>query len=366
MARVRAAAVAFLAMIGAPRMVAAAEGDPCACSAAKPNFMRRAALTGDWDGGRTWLVDHGVTLGASYAGEIFASPEAQRSTVVAGLGALSIDLSLDRLIAPRLGSIHVVGFGIHGEGLSAQLKDIYGVSNNVATDEVRLFEAWIDQPLGPAGVRAGLLSADQEFVLAAHGSALMNATFGVIGQIATNLGGPVYPVATPGVSGRVEAGPVRVRAAIYEGDLQDVHGVPDRLNRSVLGIGELELWSTVKVGGWVHSDKPNGVYAVADRGFGKRLGAFARVGVCPDGLVQIYADAGLRGPPTDIRKDDFAAIGVAYSRTVQAGVVGNQAVIEATWQFSIARWMTIQPDMQLVFASTSTALVGGVRTTIAF
>src|SRR5262245_49074549 len=129
--------------------------DPCGSSMTKPNVVRPASLTGDWGGDRSWLDDHGVTPGGNYAPEIFASPQTdQPRYVIAGLMVLSLDLGLDKLIADGLGSIHVVGLGIHGKGLSEQIKDIYGVSNNVAQDDVRLFEAWIEQPItDAAGVR---------------------------------------------------------------------------------------------------------------------------------------------------------------------------------------------------------------------
>ena len=345
--------------------------DPCGSSMTKPNVVRPAALTGDWGGARDSLADDGITPGGSYAPEIFASPDTMDHTVIAGLAVLSLDLDLAKLVTDGLGTVHVVGLGIHGKGLSEQIQDVYGVSNNVAQNDVRLFEAWIEQPIvGKSAVRAGLLSADQEFVIARHSTVLMNATFGVIGQISANeVGEPVYPIARPGVSAHVDVKPVVVRAAAYEGQPDDRHGIPTSIGHSALMIGELELWKTIKLGGWVDTRLPNGVYAVFDRGFkslGRRAGAFARVGYSPNGLVQIYADAGVRGLPGDWRHDDFAGLGVAFSRTEIGGVRHDQAVIEATYQIAATGWWTVQPDVQLVFAPDATALVGAVRMTIVF
>ena len=106
-----------------------------------------------------------------------------------------IDLELEKLVHEGLGQFHASAFAIHGQGLSAELDDIYGVSGNVAPSDVRLFEAWIEQPIGKVTIRAGLFSADQEFILAKHSTALLNATFGIISQLSYNLLGP-------GVSGR--------------------------------------------------------------------------------------------------------------------------------------------------------------------
>ncbi len=345
--------------------------DPCGSSMTKPNVVRQATLTGDWGGDRTWLDDHGVTIGGSYAPEIFASPETSEHYVVAGLAVLSLDLGLDKLIADGLGSVHIVGLGIHGKGLSEQIKDIYGVSNNVAANEVRLFEAWIEQPItSHAAIRAGLLSADQEFVIARHSTVLMNSTFGVIGQIATNeMGQPVYPIARPGVSAHVDVKPISLRAAAYDGQPTDEHGIPTSFAKDGLFVGEVEAWRTVKLGGWVHTALANGVYAVVDRAFpslGRRAGAFARVGYSPNGVVEVYADAGVRGLPGDWRHDDFAGLGIAYSRTFDGMVRHDQAVIEATYQIAATGWLTVQPDAQLVFAPENTAVVGAVRMTAVF
>jgi carbohydrate-selective porin OprB len=363
--------VASLVLVSA-RAHADAPPDPCGSSMTKPNVVRPSSLTGDWGGARDTLDDHGITPGGSYAPEIFASPETDDHYVVAGLAVLSLDLALDKLIADGLGSVHIVGLGIHGKGLSEQIKDVYGVSNNVATNEVRLFEAWIEQPITEHGaVRAGLLSADQEFVIARHSTVLMNATFGVIGQISTNEAGqPVYPIARPGVSGHADAGPIGVRVALYDGSPTDEHGIPTTIGHSALALGELEVVKTVKLGAWTNTQLANGVYAVVDRSFpslGRRAGAFARLGYSPDGVVQLYADAGVRGLPGDWRHDDFAGLGVAFSRTVdEMGVRHDQAVAEATYQIAATGWWTVQPDLQVVFAPDRTALVGAVRMTIVF
>jgi len=154
--------------------------DPCACSPNKPGFHRASALTGDWGGARADLFEDGIKVTAAYAAEVFAAPGLDDGDriVEAGLASLAIDLELGKLVDDHLGSIHLSGFGIHGKGL--QLMDIYGVSNNVAAEDVRLFEAYYDQPIGPVGVRAGLLSADQEFLIAEHSTVLLDATFGIV------------------------------------------------------------------------------------------------------------------------------------------------------------------------------------------
>lgn len=80
-------------------------------------------------------------MGASYAFEAFAAPSLEGCCVVLGMAGLSTDLDLSRLLADGLGSLHILGFGIHDDGLSAQLEDIHGVSNAYTDEDVRVYEA---------------------------------------------------------------------------------------------------------------------------------------------------------------------------------------------------------------------------------
>jgi carbohydrate-selective porin OprB len=337
--------------------------DPCACSANKPGFFRRGTLTGDWDDLRTRLIDDGIVVQGTYAGEAFAAPGLHDKLVIAGLAVLSLDLDLTKLVDDHAGAVHISGLGIHGNGLTAELMDIYGVSGNVAPSDVRLFEAWIEQPVKQLTLRAGLLSADQEFILARHSTALLNATFGIISQLSYNLQGPVYPVATPGASLRFETDEVTARAAIYDGTQNNVHGMPTGLGPESLVIGEVEYGKLVKVGAWHHSLHGNGYYAIVDHQLERYLGAFVRAGASPSQMVSQYIDAGIRIGPGPFRKPDFIGIGVAFARTRLA--LGAQTVLEATYQYQMG-WLTIQPDVQLLLEHGQHAGIVATRVTIVF
>jgi len=240
--------------------------------------------------------------------------------------------------------------------------DVYGVSNNVALTDVRLFEAWIEQPLGPFTLRAGLLSADQEFVLASHSAVLLNATFGMVAMLSYNLGGPVYPVATPGASMRVETDAITVRAAVYDGDQANARGIPSALGDDALVIAELELVTTFKLGAWQHTDHGRGYYAIVDRQLERHLGTFSRVAVAPDEPIELYVDAGIRIGPGPLRPRDYASVGLAFAGTE----AGPQIAIEATYQLLVTGWLTIQPDVQILLLRDRTAAVLATRAVIAF
>lgn len=358
----RSSALALVVMSGVAH--AEVKEDPCACSPAKPGFFRRGNLTGDWNGERDTLKDDGVIPQLVYAGEVFAAPGLPQELREAGLLAATLDLELDKLVHHGLGQVHVSAFAIHGHGLSAELSDIYGVSGNVAPRDVRLFEAWIEQPISKLTIRVGLLSADQEFILAAHSTALLNATFGIISQLSYNLLGPVYPVATPGESARLELDGLTVRAAVYDGDQHNEHGIPTGLGPHLLAIGEIAIGDLVKVGAWHHSTLGDGYYGILDHQLERYVAGFARFGVSPGQFVSGYVDAGIRIGPGPFREHDFIGLGVAYAKTADP-MLGEQTVFEGTYQAQLG-WLTIQPDLQLLLEHTRTAGIVATRATVVF
>lgn len=360
----RSSVVAAIAAISSTALADIKE-DPCACSPVKPGFFRRGALTGDWDDARTKLNERGILPQAVYAGEVFAAPAQPLDHQVraAGLLVLSLDLELDKLADDHLGQFHVSTLAIHGRGLSSELMDIYGLSGNVAEQDIRLFELWLEQPIGKATLRAGLLSADQEFVLAKHSTALLNATFGIISQLSFNLNGiTVYPVATPGASARVELAGLTARAAIFDGDQHGDHGIPNGLGPTSLVIAEVEIGELLKLGAWRHSDRGNGYYAILDHQLERHLAAFARISTSPDQPVTMYIDTGIRIGPGPFRARDFIGVGIAYAGTQ---ILGPQTIVEATYQAQFG-WLTIQPDFQLLLQRERTAGIVATRATIVF
>ncbi|HET9482984.1 MAG TPA: carbohydrate porin, partial [Xanthomonadales bacterium] len=301
--------------------------------------MRRLAVAAVTLTAATARADHdiagGVTLVASYAGEVFVAPALDDDrAAVAGLAELALTVDLATLVDDRLGAARVAGFAIHGDGLSAQLMEVLGVSNNVAEEDVRLHEAWIEQPFGPVTLRAGLLAADEEFVIAEQASLLAGATFGMVGMFSSNVGNPIYPVATPGASARFEHGDVVARAAVYA-DPHDDHGIPRSLGDEALAFGELALGGA-KLGAWHHTLLGSGYHAILDAELDAEHGGFLRAAYSPDGPITSYADAGVR--------KGTSSVGLAFARTD----LGAQTLVEATHQWAATAWLTIQPIAQLV------------------
>jgi hypothetical protein len=311
---------------------------------------------------RARLEDRGVRWDASYTSEAFATPQLDDRLDLAGLFVLESELDLGALAATPLGRVHLRVFAIHGEGPTADLMDVHGVSGNVADPGVRLFEAWYEQPIRAVTVRGGLLAADQEFVLAEQSSTLLGATFGITSQFSANVLGPVYPVARPAVSARLALDGITVRGAVYDGtEGNETHGIPTALGPDRLAIAELAVAGTFKVGAWHHTELGGAYYAVVDALVEPAVGAFARTGISSAGQhVDTYLDAGIRVTP-GFRRDDVISVGLAFAHTVD----GMQTVIEGTYAVQI-RWLTLQPDVQLLMLRERTALVLAIRVTAAF
>lgn len=338
--------------------------DPGASSPNKPGFQTPALLTGTWGGVRSDLYAAGFSILPSYSVEVFGAPGLDRdATAPAGLAALELDFDLATLLDADLGRAYIEGFAIHGDyRLADRLHDVFGVSNNVAPPELRLFEAWIEQPLGPIKVRAGLLSADQQFVISDQSSALINPTFGMIALFATDIGGPIYPVAAPGISARYASDAVTVRAAVYDGDQVNSHGIPTAVPETALGIAEVTLAGSVKLGAWHHTAKGSALYAILDHQLDAHLGAFARAAVASEGPIESYIDAGIRIAPGEARPEDVASIGLAFL----GGDLGVQTMVEGTYQVALRGWLVVQPDAQVIFRREGPACVLGTRLLVTF
>jgi carbohydrate-selective porin OprB len=357
-------AIAFVCLATSTAYADLPAPDPCACSPNKPGFHRADALTGDWGGVRKDWGDDGFKIQPSYAWEVFTAPElGDDSIVTAGLASLVVDLELGKLASKKLGSFHVQGFGIHGRNLSQRLMDVFTVSNNSADRDLRVYEAYYDQPIGPVTIRAGVLAADQQFTLANTSVVLLNATFGVIGITSYNIVKPTYPIGALGVAITTETGPVTTTLALYDGDNPNSHGLPSAIGDNALVMGELEIAGTFKLGTWRHTALGSGYYGVLQRQLERHLAVFARVGVSPDAAgMSFYADTGIRIGPGPLRPKDFFSAGLVHADTT----VGSQTLVELTYQYLVKGWLTLQPDVQLLLDRTGTVGIAAVRGVVVF
>jgi len=147
---------------------------------------------------------------------------------------------------------------------------------------------------------------------------------------------------------------------VYDGTQTNSHGIPRDLGPARLLLGEI-AYGAFKLGGWNHDERGTGVYAIADAQLEQFVGAFARVGYSPDSPVVHYVDAGVRITPGTWRPNDLVSAGMAFATTES----GAQILVETTYECQI-RWLTLQPDLQLLMMRDRTVGIMATRATIVF
>lgn len=352
---------------------------------------------------RSILAARGITGGANYIGEIFATSSggAERRGYYDGRLELYADIDFSMSTNWKGLKFHVNAYQIHGESITGQsVGSMMPVSYIEATPSTRLFELYFEQELikDTLNVRFGQLAADCEFLLSKGGGSFINGTWGWPSIAAADLpnGGPAYPLATPGV--RVQVKPTEqfgLMVGLYNGDPVgscpgdedpqkcNDHSLEFRLKEPPLLMVEgsydyntSSLPGTIKMGAWQHfgdfekfatgkiTDNDHAFYAIIDQliyrvpGEGedaKGIGLFARVIGAPDdrNLAEIYAEAGITvSGMISRRPDDVLAIGYAYTKLSNDApdLLGHrESLLEISYTAQIATGWTIQPDFQYIW-----------------
>lgn len=346
------------ALIGIVILTVVARADEFATSPARPGYEASDRVF-DFER-RTELDKRGFQIEGTYAFEMFAAPQLVDRITADGMFMAELDIDLGHFVHSGLGSLRISTASTHGTSPTAELMDVHGASGNSAPAGTRLFEAWYEQPIGPVVVRGGILAVDQEFNYADPTTTLLGATFGITSQYSYNVGGPLYPVGTPGLSARYEQGVVLLQAAIYDGTQANDHGIPTAIGPSTLVLVEATWNRDIGIGAWHHSDKGDGVYGTFDHKLDDFVEAFTRVGLSPRG-IQTYVDAGVRIGPGPLRPADFVSIGLAFAQVDE----GDQILVETTYEAQVG-WLTIQPAMQLLMMRERSVGIFATRMTIVF
>jgi len=339
---------------------------------------------------------HGVRFTLAYTGEVISNVHGgvRRDTGVDHLLDLVVDADLEKALGWDGGSARVNPMWLAGDGVAGDVGDLTLVSNITGRGGVRLFEAWIQQSVGGLfSLRAGILAADQEFILTGSGPLYFNSVFGGPVFLSPNLAWPIYPVGAPGARARFELGEgLYVQGAVYDGQPGSEEfnrtGLKIRLSDSegLFMIAEAG-WTvgdfTVKAGGFHHTVSDiSGGFAVVEGKIASGVDAFTRVGCSEEAksLVWLGLDAGLNvtglipGRPSDV-----LGIGVVYARISRdfartqpdRALWGHETVLELTYKIVVTKWWSLQPDLQYVVhpggsTATPNAVVVGFRVDLLF
>lgn len=333
---------------------------------------------------------------AVYTGEIDSNLSGGLARGVHYLDNLDLQLAgdLDRLIGWRGARAFVYLLYNNGTSFSSSLVgDVQTVSNiETGVQALRLFEAWIEQDIGSAAsIKAGLYNLNAEFDTLQAGGLFILSSHGIgpdLSQSGRN-GPSIFPVTSLAV--RAEAALAthwRARVAVFDG----VPGDPDRPARTAvklsgsdgaLIIGELEYrrgGTKIAAGGWAYTARFDDVRPGAPPGRGNRggyaliehrlrgdhgddadgLAGWLRFGVADPRFNPIvsYMGAGVVQTGIGRRRADQAGFAVAVAnfsaRTRQAQALAGtpsdarEVILEATYKFVIADWLSVQPDLQYV------------------
>lgn len=330
---------------------------------------------------------------------------------------VTADLDLERLLGWRGATAHVQVMNNLGASPNNSIGTLQGVDNiEVTSHRFRLYEAWVEHPLGArTSVRAGLYDLNSEFYVNGAAGLLIGPAFGVGSELsATGVNGPsIFPSTSLTVRVEHRVGKAGyVRAALLNataGCPGEPAGVAFHLRNGVIGIGEVGLepdGAKLAFGYWRYSKRQedftetdaegtpllrrsHGAYVVAELrltgGEDRRtLTLFGRAGIS-EGKTTPYQGGWQAGVLIERllpgRPESALSIGVNQAvttrgyRSVLAGegvpAARAESALEVTYSDRITRWLTVQPDLQLVFdrggvRKAPTTMVAALRTRIAF
>lgn len=203
-----AAAIIVLSALGACPGGRPAIAQTDAAPSGSDSLWTRQTLLGNLGGFDQAMARHGISLGLTETSEVLGNVTGgiHRGADYDGMTELNLTVDSDKAFGWTGGQFYGSALQIHGHGISgANLDELHTVSSIEASDTTRLWELWYDQTLGPADIKIGQQSIDQEFTVIPDASVFMNATlgWGVLPTADLYASGPVYPLSSLGVRGRV-------------------------------------------------------------------------------------------------------------------------------------------------------------------
>lgn len=330
---------------------------------------------------------------------------------------LTADADLAKLVGWQGGSAHVHVMNTMGGRPNEAAGTLQGIDNiEAARPRLRLFEAWAEQRLGEhSTVRAGVYDLNSEFYVNGSAGLLIAPAFGVGAELAaTGPNGPsIFPSTALALRVEHRFGTVGyVRAAVLNGSagcLGDPQGVDFSFRSGVLAIGEAGVERPglkLAAGYWRYSQRhhdytrvdadgvplrriDHGGYALAEvQLFGgedrRSLTAFGRAALTGGSTTPFqggWQGGFLLERVVPGRKDASLSFGASRGITthgyramlVEEGKRAARAEtsFELTYSDRVAKWLTVQPDLQLIadrggVEKARSVLVGTLRLTMDF
>lgn len=357
---------------------------------------------------------------AVYTADIWRNAHGGLRTGAVYLDNLDLTLAIDGEQAwgiPGLEAFAYVLYNNKARFSERYVGDAMTVSNIDAAGAVRLYEAWMQWSGGeaqPYSVRFGLYDLNSEFDTSDSRSLFIHSTHGVgheLGQTGEN-GPSIFPV--PSLAARFAWQPAKdwqLLAAVLDGvpgdrDNPNHSGIHLSGDEGALAITEAQ-WSHGRVrklslGHWQYTadfddvrssdaaplarrDDNIGTYAALEvalaeyRGEEPSAAAFIRYGVANGRINEFDQALGVgvhRRGWIAARSEDDVGLAFSWARVsaaTRAAAASSgaprdhyEAAIELTYRAAVNEWLTIQPDVQLIFnpgadSALSNSLALGIR-----
>ncbi len=376
-------------------------------------------VTGDWNGGRTWLEDRGLAVNGTYI--IDYSSVLDGGIEKTGSFRQLIDLNATWDLEKSLGwkgasAFLDAQFSFMGGG-SQDVGDFQGISS-IATGAKNIHQIsqlWLQQELldDKLRIKAGKIDAGFEFDYVSHAGDFLNTA--AINSINTAAALPYYPQPATGLVAFVyPTDRLYVGVGLFDGATLD--GFPtgprgtstlfsDDDSDSFFYIGEVGLsWDTdagvgrVAIGAWHHTaDLPEfsggtssgntGFFALIEQQAWRRgqtdelkdkgLFAFAHGGTSDEEVtaaaVSIAAGLVLKGT-FDSRLDDNAGLLIAFAGFSDAPgspFTDDEIAIEVYYKVQLTPAISLTPDLQYIMnpsgvSTVDDAIVAGLRAAVTF
>lgn len=246
-------------------------------------FFRRKYMTGNWDGARTKLAQHGWTISSTYATDVQWNVDGGLDRGYGSCGSLGIDINVD---FDRLA--HIPGFSFNvgfvarsGVNLTERkIGNQFPVGQIYGSETYQLNNLYFQQTAfdGAFLFKAGRMNAGDDFLQSNSYQKFVNNAFcGNPIAIFFNTPFSAYPNATWGAFLHVKPSASMVwKFAVYNGNterkLNKFHGTNFRFTSDAGAIGLTEL-------DWMFGDEPNswwypGVYKLGVYGVSQKAAKF--------------------------------------------------------------------------------------------
>jgi porin len=386
-------------------------------------------LTQDWAGYRTELNKFGIVPTASYSTQLLGNPSGgqTRGFTYSGTLLAAICWDLDKLIGVPGLSFNVGGAWSTGKSLSSEyvgnvfaIQSAYTAPGN-GTNNLTLGELYLQQQLFDASltIAVGRLSPQDSFASLPVLNQYFNGGINPVpGSLSIN--DPTFTAYAPGVEWGVQAlynltPRFQIAAGVFNTNQNSAAGAKGGLdfslqqgNRGALSVVQVTyllnqaaddagLPGQFTFGGFYDSNRfaslngakaaESGTYSVygmfqqmvyRDGGPASQKGltVWGKIAIAPKSSVNTmpyFVGAGLSYQGVISGRDnDIASAGVIYgsfSRYVPDTTA--ETVIEANYQITLKRWLTITPDLQYIIrpsgsSAISNALVLGAQVAISF